>query len=326
MNKYLLVIISLVILSCKENKTTKVKPYSLQDFIEVDVNTDFQSYYNHLATDYIKILRKEYRSATPKAIIDSIKANSQSAVKSIKNGDVQVQYVLTDSLYMSKDDISIFKYRLKVYDRINDSKLFQEKIIVSINENGATKYFPYNISKRPEVREILLNLYNENVSNKIDSILQMPTFDNTNTKKDGIIKSFNEYFSLINSGNPDFINYIYPALFEEVLQESIQSELTYEQKMKYVESYQKAKAKQELDFKNYHIEDVTEIECPSEISSYNITYAIQVKSNMYIPGNAIVIEKNRQFYFLELEYDYLIKNYPNMFNSDYLECLKEIAK
>jgi len=101
--------------------------------------------------------------------------------------------------------------------------------------------------------------------------------------------------------------------------------LTSQQKLEISENLLKDKANQELEFKAYYVESIVKIAC-SENESYILNYAIEVGNNIYIPGKAIVIREDKNFYFIEYDYDYISANFPTMFSPTFMNCLKNITE
>lgn len=320
MKKLTLIILTAILISCSKNKTEN---YNVQDFIEVDINGDYNSYYQHLSSIYKTHLKRKYRTENSKKVIDSIRINSLPSRKAILNGDIQLSYKITDTFNI--DNIIIYKFRMYVNSSIEEGELFQESMVLELTEENHTRYLHYTQNKFPQVDSLIQESFDKPILEKINTVSKIQTIDIKNENVSEINKAFKNFASLIENENTDFIKYIYPAIYDEILIENNQTELSSKQKIEFLKSLKEDKANQELKFKAYYIESINKIEC-SEKDSYILIYAIEVGNNIYIPGKAIVIKENNNIYFIENDYDYISANFPTMFSPTYMNCLKNITE
>lgn len=320
MKKLTLIILTAILISCSKNKTEN---YNVQDFIEVDINGDYNSYYQHLSSIYKTHLKRKYHTENSKKVIDSIRINSLPSRKAILNGDIQLSYKITDTFNI--DNIIIYKFRMYVNSSIEEGELFQESMVLELTEENHTRYLHYTQNKFPQVDSLIQESFDKQILEKINTVSKIQTIDIKKENVSEINKAFKNFASLIENENTDFIKYIYPAIYDEILIENNQTELSSKQKIEILKSLKEDKANQELKFKAYYIESINKIEC-SEKDSYILIYAIEVGNNIYIPGKAIVIKENNNIYFIENDYDYISANFPTMFSPTYMNCLKNITE
>lgn len=326
MKRVAIILIFFLIVSCKnEGNVNTVKDYTLHAFMEVDVNGDYESYFKHLTKEYVSLLENRFQTDNRLSIIDSLRNNSQSSRNSISRGDVIVNFKLVDTVGIENLKMSLYKYRLNAFNPSNESRVVQEKIIIAINENGKEYFMPYNPSKTPEINALIEKSFGADVIEEINSILKFKEFESNNEEQSEIIRAFENYVLMLNNEDVNCIKYLYPDIFEEFLIESNQSTLSQSQKLDYVKSFKRNRELNDIQMSGYYVEDIKKIEC-SEKNSFNFKYTIKVKENIYLPGNAIVIKEQGNYYFIEFDYSYLKSNFPNLFSAKYMDCLKEIAK
>lgn len=320
MKQLILITLTAILISCSKNKTEN---YNVQDFIEVDMNGDYNSFYQHLSSVYKTHLKRKYHTENSKKVIDSLRINSLPSRNAILNGDIQLNHKITDTFNI--DNFIIYKFRMYVTGPIEEGELFQESMVLELTEENHTRYFPYTPNKFPQVDSLIQESFDKQIIEKINAVSKIQTIDIKNENVSEINKAFKNFCSLIENENTDFIKYIYPAIYDEILIENNQTELSSKQKIEFLKSFKEDKANQELKFKAYYIENISKIEC-SEKDSYILIYAIEVGNNIYIPGKAIVIKENNNIYFIENDYDYISANFPTMFSPTYMNCLKNITE
>lgn len=320
MKQLILIILTAILISCSKNKTEN---YNVQDFIEVDMNGDYNSFYQHLSSVYKTHLKRKYHTENSKKVIDSLRINSLPSRNAILNGDIQLSHKITDTFNI--DNFIIYKFRMYVTGPIEEGELFQESMVLELTEENHTRYFPYTPNKFPQVDSLIQESFDKQIIEKINAVSKIQTIDIKNENVSEINKAFKNFASLIENENTDFIKYIYPAIYDDILIENNQTELSSKQKIEFLKSLKEDKANQELKFKAYYIESISKIEC-SEKDSYILIYAIEVGNNIYIPGKAIVIKENNNIYFIENDYDYISANFPTMFSPTYMNCLKNITE
>jgi hypothetical protein len=318
MKKLTLIILTAILISCTKNKTEN---YNVQDFIEVDINGNYNSYYQHLSSIYKIHLKRKYHTENSKKVIDSIRVNHLPSRKAILNGDIQLGYKITDTFNI--DNIIIYKFRMYVNSSIEEGELFQESMVLELTEENHTRYLHYTPNKFPQVDSLIQESFDKQILEKINTVSKIQTIDIKNENVSEINKAFKNFVSLLENENMNFIKYIYPAIYDEILIENNQTELSSKQKIEFLKILKEDKANQELKFNAYYIESISKIEC-SEKDSYILIYAIEVGNNIYIPGKAIVIKENDNIYFIEN--DYISANFPAMFSPTYMNCLKNITE
>lgn len=321
MKQLILIILSVILISCSKNKTEN---YNAQDFIEVDINGDYKSYYQHLSSIYKTYLKRKYHTENSKKIIDSIRKNSLPSRNAILNGDIQLSCKITDTINID-NNIIIYKFRMYVTSSKEEGELFKESMVLELTEENLKKYFYYTPNKFPQVDLLIQESFDKQIIEKINIVSKIKTIQIENENVSEINKAFKNFASLIDNENTDFIKYIYPAIYDEILIENNQTKLSSKQKIEFLKSLKKDKSNQKFKFKAYYVESINKIDC-SEKDSYILIYAIEIGKDIYIPGKAIVIKENNNIYFIENDYDYISANFPTMFNQEYMDCLKNIRE
>jgi len=203
MKQPILIILIAILISCNDNKTEN---YNVQDFIEVNLNGDYNSFYQHLSDLYKAFLQKKYHTENTKKVIDSIRINSLPSRNAILNGDIQPRYKITDTFNIN--NFIIYKFRMYVVSPLEESELFQESMVLELTEENNTRYFPYTQNKFPLVDSLIQKSFDEQVLKKINTISKIQTIKIENENVNEINNAFKDFTSLIDSENTDFIKYI----------------------------------------------------------------------------------------------------------------------
>lgn len=311
-------ITTILFISCSKKKSEE--GFDLQKIIDVDNNGNYEEYFKSLSDIYLDFLKDENNTSDSKIVYDSILNEKKELNKLIVNGDLELKNHIIDSFTTSDKKIKIYKLRSHLLDVKSKTELIKEKIILLTSNN---KIIPYPTKSNPKFDSILKEKTNQNILKEIEQSSIYREYNNTDINFQQAKKRFREYTKLYKSNDIKFLEYIYPPVIQKI--SSNKSGFNSKQKKLFLENLKKSKNQQELDFKEFLIDDFYKLECYKEGDVYILEYLIDVNNNTYIPGKTIVFNKNNMIYFMEIDIQEIEEYYDEIFSKEFINCISQNA-
>jgi len=320
MKNKLTILLFFVLFSCKNNRAETNNNFL--NWINCEKTGDLKFYLANVSDDYKSLLFNKYKTTDDRTLIDSVTNNDFQLIEIIKEGKMACENQILEEVKTTLPNISLIKYRMKLNDIEFDSKMFQERIVIKEYKSESEKYTPYDKNFRQQIDSLLVTKYNSpNLVSEISNLLEFKPYNSKEKQFTIIKKKFEGYVNAIKSNDENFLDYIYSPAFDLLVKES-NGQLSHKEIQKYLlENLILSKRKQELNFKNYYIDNFNKINCTKKKELFILDYVIDVENNVYIPGKALVVFENNKVSFLEYNKTEYEGMYQTLFDAEIMQCI-----
>jgi hypothetical protein len=319
MKKFYFAIICLFFLSCK--KEIPVSTDLVDKFINCDITGDYNLYFEQLSLSYKNLLYSKYKTKNDRIVFDSLKNYNYDLHLQIEKGKFTMTNTVMNIIPTEIKGLSIVKYRSTLFDHENKSELFKEKILLKITDSILTKFVPYSNNYTKNIDSLITSIYNNTTLNKLKSALKFKKFNTNNPTLNKIDEKFKNYIISLKANNNELFDFLYPPIMNELLKQSNETSFTPELKTMLLNNFKQSMKTQTLDFHDFFIEDIEELVCNGSESRYLLSYVIDVKKNVYIPGQAVVFIESNKIYFIEYDKTEFEATLSEVFEPTFIECV-----